>query len=89
MDQLNFENLKHRDSAPKHITKDQLWDMLKTQQAQIEAQQNPIQEEMTMFSAKVPKTVATQFRQCAHLQGRKIQDATTEALRLWIKAHDD
>lgn len=84
MSQLDFDLLKNRATVPRDISKAQLWDLLQQQQAQLDSQQ-----EMTNFSARIPKHLAQSIRSAAHLQGRKVQDVTAEALTLWLNAQEN
>ena len=84
MTQLNFDLLKTRTTVPRDISKAELWDMLQQQQARLDSQQ-----EMTNFSARIPTHLAQSIRSSAHLQGRKVQDVTAEALTLWLSAQEN
>lgn len=85
MTQLNFDLLKTRATVPRDISKAELWDLLQQQQARLEARD----EEMINFSARIPKSLAQNIRSTAHLQGRKVQDITAEALTLWLNAQEN
>lgn len=85
MEQLNFDHLlKNRTNVPRDISKAELWHMLQQQQARLDSQQ-----EMTNFSARIPKSLAQNIRSAAHLQGRTVQDVTAEALTLWLNSQED
>lgn len=83
MTQMNFDMLKTRTGVPRDISKAELWDMLQQQQARLESR-----EEMTNFSARIPRHLAQSIRSTAHLQGRKVQDVTAEALTLWLNSQE-
>lgn len=85
MTQLNFDVLKTRTNVPRDLTKAELWDMLQQQQARLESHD----EEMTNFSARIPKSLAQSIRSAAHIQGRKVQDVTAEALTLWLSTQEN
>lgn len=85
MEQLNFDILKNRTNVPRDISKAELWNMLQNQQARLESRD----QEMTNFSARIPKRLAQSVRNAAHLQGRKVQDVTAEALTLWLNSQED
>lgn len=84
MTQLNFDLLKTRTNVPRDLTKAELWDILQQQQARLESRD----EEMINFSARIPKSLAQSIRSAAHLQGRKVQDVTAEALTLWLSTQE-
>lgn len=85
MNQEQLDLLHTRTSVPRDLTKKELWDLLQQQQARLAAQE----EARIPFATRVPKSLATEIRRSAHMQGRKLQDVVEEALTRYLAAQED
>lgn len=85
MNQQQLDLLKNRAGVPRDISKKELWDLLQQQQARLAAQE----EARIPFATRVPKSLATEIRRSAHMQGRKLQDVVEEALTRYLAAQED